>query len=187
MTPESPQSNDRGMKLIFLYGEPGAGKLTIGRELAELTGMALFHNHLVVDAVGAVFPFGTDAFVKLRERFWLDIFAEACAASQSLIFTFAPEQTVASDFPQRVRTLVQSMGGEVLFIRLIAPSDEQERRIVAPGRAAFGKLRSLDLFRQLKPQFEAAMSMMPAPILTIDTGALQPRAAAQAIAKAIAK
>jgi hypothetical protein len=59
------------MKLLFLYGPVASGKLTIARELATLTGFALFHNHLVVDAVAAVFPFGSERFVKLREQFWL--------------------------------------------------------------------------------------------------------------------
>ena len=65
------------MKLLFLYGPAASGKLTIARELATLTGFALFHNHLVVDAVAAVFPFGSDQFVKPREQFWLAMFHEA--------------------------------------------------------------------------------------------------------------
>lgn len=57
------------MKLIFIYGPAAAGKLTVARVLAEQTGVALFHNHLVVDAVMAVFPFGSEPFVRLREHF----------------------------------------------------------------------------------------------------------------------
>src|ERR1700751_4193719 len=48
------------MRLLFLYGPAASGKLTIARELATLTGFALFHNHLVVDAVAAAFPFGSE-------------------------------------------------------------------------------------------------------------------------------
>lgn len=173
------------MKLVFLYGHPGSGKLTIGRELAEITGMALFHNHLVVDAVGAVFPFGTEAFVRLRERFWLDVFREAAAADRSLIFTFAPEVSVAADFPLRARDLVRAAGGETHFVRLDVSDAEQERRIDAPSRAAFGKLKSLDLLRDLRPMFEASLEEMPPPLLTIDTEAASPRAAAEAIAAAL--
>lgn len=87
------------MKLLFLYGPAVSGKLTIARELATLTGFALFHNHLVVDAVAAVFPFGSEQFVKLREQFWLAMFHEAAKAGHSLIFTFttgATKPTAAS-------------------------------------------------------------------------------------------
>ena len=48
------------MQLIFIYGQVAAGKLTVARALAARTGLALFHNHLVVDAVAAVFPFGSE-------------------------------------------------------------------------------------------------------------------------------
>ena len=34
------------MKHLFLYGAPAVGKLTVAKELADLTGYKLFHNHL---------------------------------------------------------------------------------------------------------------------------------------------
>jgi hypothetical protein len=39
------------MKLIFLYGLPGVGKLTVARETAKLTGLNVFYNQLAVDLV----------------------------------------------------------------------------------------------------------------------------------------
>jgi hypothetical protein len=104
------------MQLIFIYGQVASGKLTVARELAARTGVALFHNHLVVDAVGAVFPFGTETFSRLREQFWMTVFDEAAKHGRSLIFTFAPEPTVARDFPDRVRAIIESRGGEVIFV-----------------------------------------------------------------------
>src|ERR1700744_3598970 len=60
----------RHMDLVFIHGPAAAGKLTVGKALAALTGYPLFHNHLIVDAVAAVFPFGSAAFVRLRQDFW---------------------------------------------------------------------------------------------------------------------
>lgn len=157
------------MKLVFLYGPAAAGKLTVARELSALTGWPVFHNHLVVDTLTAVFPFGSDAFVRLRERFWLDTFREAAAAGRSLIFTFAPEPTVAVDFPEGARAVVTTAGGEVVFVRLAVSPDEQERRLANPDRAAFGKLRSLDLLREMRDAFDACEAAMPAPAVTVDT------------------
>ncbi len=37
------------MQLVYLYGPPGVGKLTVARELVALTGFKLFHNHLAVN------------------------------------------------------------------------------------------------------------------------------------------
>ncbi len=172
------------MKLIFLYGPVAAGKLTVARELARITGLPLFHNHLVVDAVGAVFPFGSESFVKLRERFWMETFTEAAGAQRSLIFTFAPERTVAPDFPHRVQALVEAAGGQVCFVQLTVSGQEQERRIADPSRARFGKLMSRDLLRELRPMFEACLAAMPAPQIVIDTDTATPEAAARQIAAA---
>lgn len=44
------------MKFVFIYGPVASRKLTIARELGRMTGYAVFHNHLIVDAVAAVFP-----------------------------------------------------------------------------------------------------------------------------------
>ena len=65
------------MQLIFLFGPPASGKLTVARELAALTGYRVFHNHLVVDALLAVFDFGSRPFVELRERMWVEVMTAA--------------------------------------------------------------------------------------------------------------
>jgi hypothetical protein len=174
------------MQLIFLYGPAAAGKLTVGRALAARTGLPLFHNHLIVDALLAVFPFGSPEFVRLREQFWLEAFAAAATTGQSLIFTFAPEPTVAPDFPQRVAKLVASKGGRVDFIALTLDAAEQERRLVLASRAEYRKLDSVALLRELRAQFDACLAAMPVPDLTIDTEAMQPDAAAALIAERLA-
>jgi hypothetical protein len=170
------------MQLIFIFGQVASGKLTIARELAARTGVALFHNHLVVDAVGAVFPFGTETFSRLREQFWMTVFDEAARQNRSLIFTFAPEPTVARDFPDRARALIEGNGGQIIFVALDLPYEEQERRLVDQGRAAFGKMRDPSLLRALRPQFDACMASMPKPALTLDVSSLTPLESAEAIA-----
>jgi hypothetical protein len=136
----------------------------------------------VVDAVAAVFPFGSERFVKLRQQFWLAMFHEAAEAGCSLIFTFTPEASVAPDFPDRVRETVEAAGGEIIFVRLTLPRDEQEKRIGNPGRAAFGKLRSLELLRELQDQLTVSEAAMPPAALAIDTAATSPVAASRLIA-----
>jgi len=173
------------MHLIFIYGQPASGKLTVARELAARTGFALFHNHLVVDAVGAVFPFGSEAFSRLREQFWMAILDEAAGQGRPIIFTFAPEPTVAPDFAERVRALIEKHGGRTIFVALDLAQANLERRLVEQDRAAFGKLRDLNLFRQIRPQLDACMSAMPRPALRLDTGRLSPADSAEAIAKLI--
>jgi hypothetical protein len=71
------QYDDLHTDLVVLYGLPAAGKLTVGRALAALTGYRLCHNHLTADLVESVFRSGTEANLLLRERIWLDVVAFA--------------------------------------------------------------------------------------------------------------
>lgn len=173
------------MRLIFLYGPVASGKLTIGRLVAERTGIPLFHNHLIVDAVAAVFPFGSEEFVRLRETFWLETILSAARAGRSLIFTFAPEPTVAAVFPEPLSQMVTACNGKVLNVALTLDEEEQERRLVRPERAEFGKLRSPETLRALRVAMEACMEKMPASALRIDTGSTSPSDAADIIVRAI--
>lgn len=138
------------MKLIFLHGAPAAGKLTVARELAALTGFRLFHNHLTVDLVSSLFPFGSEPFVRLREQIWLAAFAEAARADVSLIFTFNPESTVREHFIQDAIDVVGAAGGRVVFVELTCAEGELEQRIEDASRRDFGKLASVEQYRSLK-------------------------------------
>lgn len=135
------------MKLIFLFGLPGVGKLTVAQELE------VFHNHLTVDLVTSLFEFGSQSFIELREKIWLETFSQALKAKLSgLIFTFAPERTVPDDFPEKVRSLIETNGGKVFFVELKCSQTELAKRISDPSRTKFGKLNSIELFHQLTAQ-----------------------------------
>lgn len=174
------------MRLTFLYGPPAAGKYTIARKLSAVTGDLLFHNHLVVDAVGAVFPFGSESFKRLREAFWLAVFEAAAREDRSLIFTFQPEDTVAPDFAERVQRLVAGQGGETVFLHLKLSAEGQRARIANANRARFGKLRDLEILNANIDQFAACERAMPVPELVIDTETTDPDTAAQRIADLLA-
>lgn len=138
------------MKLVFLYGAPAVGKLTVARELARLTGFRLFHNHLTVDLVSSLFSFGSEPFILLREQIWLAAFGEAARQNVSLIFTFNPERTVRERFVQDTVDTVESAGGQLIFVELTCAEEELERRIEDASRKEFGKLASVDQYRSLK-------------------------------------
>ncbi len=165
------------MNLIFLYGPAASGKLTVARELSRLTGYRLFHNHLIVDAVTAVFEFGSESFVRLREEMWLSVFREAALRGVSLIFTFAPERTVRESFVGEAVAAVEEVGGRVLFVELTCSESELERRMEDDSRAEFGKIRSKALFRELRGAGAFDYPKLPSG-LTIDTRELGPTEAA---------
>jgi len=173
------------MKLVFLYGAPGVGKLTVARELAKITGFRLFHNHLTVDAVRSVFDFGTESFVLLREQIWLAVFREAAQQSVSIIFTFNPERTVRGQFIRDTLDAVEPSGGSVLFAELTCSSAELERRIEDPSRGEFSKLRSVDLFRELQRSGAFEFPELCNGSLSIDTTSTAPARSARLIAEGL--
>ncbi|HEV2598648.1 AAA family ATPase [Sphingopyxis sp.] len=165
------------MRLVFIHGPAASGKLTVARELAALTGLPLFHNHLVVDALLAVFPFGSPAFVELREAMWIDVFRAAAEEGSSLIFTFHPEASVAPDFPERVVALVEAAGGRVDFVALTCAPEVVAARVEAASRQASGKLSSLALLSELEAKGAFAYPPIAAAV-EVDTGAVEPAEAA---------
>lgn len=170
------------MKLIFLYGLPGVGKLTVARGLAELTGYKLFHNHLTVDLAASVFEFGSEAFVELREAIWLAVFKRVARVHlDGLIFTFAPDRTVRDSFISNATKAVESVGGEIIFVELTCSTRELERRLVHPARENFGKLNSVERFRELNEAGAFVTSGLPAKRLLIETTELSAHEAAERI------
>lgn len=168
------------MKLVFIHGPAAAGKLTVGRALHELTGLRLFHNHLVVDTLLSVFPFGTPSFVALREQIWLSVFEAAAKDGISTIFTFAPEATVNPGFIDKAVSTIQNAGGEICFVELICPIEVLEVRMENPSRAQFLKLRSVETFRTLRQKGADRFPQIPSG-LSIDTSAVEPAEAARKI------
>jgi len=181
-----PVERKEGTKLVFLYGLPAAGKLTVAQELVAITGYKLFHNHLVVDLLLSVFEFGSPEFVALREEIWLSVFHKACQSKlPGMIFTFAPEATVRPEFIGRTMSTVAAAGGEVDFIELTCPLDELKRRMGGVSRLQYKKLTSVALFEQLHGEGSFDASYMPEPKLSINTGDNQPARSALLIARAL--
>ena len=170
------------MKLIFLYGLPATGKLTIGEKLARLTGYKLFHNHIAVDPLLSVFDFGSEPFIELRESFWLSVFEHAARAHISgLIFTFVPERTVRPQFITNLVELAARTRIEILSVEVTCPIPVLKQRLDNPSRRPFQKINSIELFDALYSSGALSSFPMGRPELTIDTGKLSAEEAAQQI------
>ncbi len=176
------------MTFVFLSGPPAVGKLTVARELAARTGYRLFHNHLTVDLVLAVYDFGTPGFIALREQIWLAVIRRALADRlPGLIFTFNPEHSVPQRFIDELFAEVTASGARMVSVSLIATEPEIERRIGATSRQSMKKLVDLELYRNLRAAGVFASPVIPRFDLTIDTERHSPAAAAEQIAAHLAQ
>ena len=133
------------MKLLFIYGSPAVGKLTVANEIAKLTGFKVFHNHLSIDCVEPVFEFGSKSFYKLIEIIRVETVAEAARVGQNLIYTFCYAKGSDDAHVEKIIKVVENAGGEVCFVLLKADRSELDRRVVEESRKKMGKAKTVEM------------------------------------------
>lgn len=120
------------MKLVFIIGSGAVGKMTVGQELMKLTGLRLFHNHMTIEPVIALFgTYNGKVVTEIRET----IFREFAASDQpGMIFTYmwAFDQQADWDYIEHVRQIFSPYGTEFYYVELIAP---QEIRLIRNATA----------------------------------------------------
>jgi len=174
---------------VYLYGPPAAGKLTVATRLADRTGARLFHNHLTVNALRPIFPFGSSPFTAVLHRLRLDVFATAARTGLDLVFTnnaawSGPDgRRRFETFAAAVEDTVADNGGTTKFVQITAPTAVLERRLANDSRRAHGKLVDAQRLRDLLVTYD------PTPLhpddLVVDTAAVTADEAARRIATAL--
>lgn len=119
------------MKFIVIFGPPAVGKMSVGYELSQLTGLKLFHNHMTIDLALNFFDFGRPQFHGLVAEFRRRVFEEVAASDlPGLIFTFVWALDLESDraFIERSCDIFREKGAEVYFVELEAELSERLKR-----------------------------------------------------------
>ncbi len=170
------------MRLVFIYGPPASGKMTVATELAKLTGFKLFHNHVSIQFVQSIFEFGTKTFWRLTGKYRLEMLEEAAKQGIDTIFTFVYSRVEEDDqFVKHVLQRVRSHGGQVRFVRLYCDRKELIRRVKANQRRRMGKISTekmlSDVFRRYALDSEIPFHKS----LSIDTTIQSPRNVAKLI------
>ena len=166
------------MRLIFIYGLPGTGKLTVARELAALTGYKLFHNHLTVDLAASLFAHGSPEYLDYVRSLRLEAFARAARANVNLVFTFW-YSSISMPSVERYRDVIESAGGTVDFVHLHCRTEILEQRVTGDSRRG----KKIDTIADLHVALEeyGAADMIPDTALEIDNSDLEPTVVAERI------
>ena len=75
-------------KFIQIIGPQAVGKMTVGQELAKITGYKLLYNHMTIEMVRLIFDYDKEAFRKMNSIIRYEIFKEFSKSNgKGIIFT----------------------------------------------------------------------------------------------------
>jgi hypothetical protein len=123
---------------VLIFGPQASGKMTVGQELAKITELKLFHNHMTIDLLEPFFGF-TPEMWRLANLFRFEIFEAAAKSNmEGLIFTFvwAFNQQKDWEYVDRICEIFESNGGSVYLIELETELEVRLERNKSPNRLA---------------------------------------------------
>lgn len=173
------------MKLVIIFGPGAVGKMTVGKELAIITDLKLFHNHMSLELAHQFFDWSTEGFKKIDRLIRFGIF-EIVAQSDldGLIFTFvwAVNEKKEEDYIDQLVKIFTKVGGDVMYVELAADLKErlkrnkhEERLKEKPSKRDTAFTENMILMHESKYQLNTKEGDLPSKhIFKIDNTYLEP-------------
>ena len=122
------------MKLLFMIGNAAVGKMTVGQELAKITGLRLFHNHMAIEPVLEIFGnFNSTAIGRIR-RVVFEEFAKTDNYGMIFTYMWAFDQQSDWDYVERVKNIFEPYGTEFYYVELVASKEARLKRNATENR-----------------------------------------------------
>jgi hypothetical protein len=169
------------MNLVYMYGPPATGKLTVANALAAQTGYKVFHNHLSIDCIRPVFDFGRESFWRLVHQIRLMTIEEAARSGTDLIYTSVYSHPKNQVLLESRLDAVERHRGRACLVQLLCSEIARESRLSSASRVALNKITSIELMRQMMDDGDLLSPVPGRTSLTIDNTNLQPEQVANQI------
>ena len=76
-------------KFIVIIGPQAVGKMTVGQELAKITGYKLFYNHMTIELVRLIFDYNKEVYKKMNKLLRDEILTEFSKSNEKgIILTY---------------------------------------------------------------------------------------------------
>ena len=122
------------MKLVLLIGNSAVGKMTVGQELMKLTGLRLFHNHMMIEPVLEIFgQWRPDVTQRLRQVIFEE-FAKTDLYGMIFTFMWAFDMQSDWDYIDWVKGIFGLPEEDVYCVELIAPQEVRLQRNATDNR-----------------------------------------------------
>ncbi len=178
--------------LVLLFGPPAVGKMTIGQEIAKITGLKLFHNHLSLELANQFFDWSTKPFNRIDRMIRFGIFKEVAGSDlRGLIFTFVWAVNLPKEeaYVDEIIEIFQTQGAQIHLVELSAPLEvrlernKTENRLVhKPSKRDIPFSEKLILYDEEKHQLNTREGDLPKKqIIKVDTTNRSAQASAQHI------
>jgi hypothetical protein len=133
------------VKLLLLIGDAAVGKMTVGQELAKITKLKLFHNHMTIEPVIELFGgFRAKTTVRLRDVIFDDFAADGSQYGMIHTFMWAFDEESDWNYAAGIANTFAERGAEVYYAELDAPLGVRLARNVTENRLLH-KLSKRDL------------------------------------------
>ena len=122
------------MKLLVLLGNTAVGKMTVGQELAKITDLRLFHNHMTIEPVIEIFGMKNNKVIsRIREVIFEEFSKSDC---YGMIFTYmmAFDHKTEWDYIKHVGDIFKKQKGEVYYAELVASQEVRLQRNATENR-----------------------------------------------------
>jgi RNase adaptor protein for sRNA GlmZ degradation len=171
------------MEIVFIYGPPAVGKLTVARALSKITNFPVLHNHLIVDLLGVVFDWGSKPFRQLNDKIRMDLIEAASKQDlPGLIITFVYECPTDDKIIKQLIRLVQRHKGNIRFVQLKCDQKFLFRRVRHASRREFHKLHDAKALKRCLSKWNWTSAIESVENLTIDNTSRSAKRVAKEIA-----
>lgn len=120
------------MKLVTIIGPQAVGKMTVGQELAKITGLKLYHNHMAIEAVSPIFSYSTIKGKGLVHAYRKLMFEEVAKSDlEGMIFTRVWAFDLGEkeeEYYNNIKNIFLENGAEIYLVELEADFEERIRR-----------------------------------------------------------
>jgi hypothetical protein len=158
----------------MIYGPPAVGKLTVAKEIARLTGLKLFDNHLTVNVVQPIFGWNSEAYFRTLRAVRLTVIAEAARQGIDLVGTMVYLHPGSLPYIEQLEELLASLGAELCLLRLMAERAVLDKRVVDEDRAAYHKIATTEGLDRYLSSGAVGHAIPSRDSLTIDNTDLTP-------------
>ena len=122
------------MKFVFIIGDAAVGKMTVGQQLAKITDLRLFHNHMTIEPVIEIFgSYDGKTVSELRDVIFRNF---AASDNYGMIFTMMMDFDLPSEWEylEYIKGIFEPYGTEFYYVELIAPQEIRLERNVSENR-----------------------------------------------------